>query len=101
MRCPLCKQELHVIGHRLSGQKDYDCPTKIEMTIGYSNQGTYSGWRNLVSHYEVRGSRTIINLPDDYQIVICGTLLTIIYYECKAKTMIQLLKKQETKFIVY
>jgi hypothetical protein len=36
--------------------------------------GAMSVWKTLVSHYEVRGSRTIINLPDDYQIFIWSDL---------------------------
>lgn len=78
MNCPLCKKKLYAIGENgFDNPIGYACPTTIEMTTGpirdYCNPHG-EGWRpletsSIISHYDARGARTIINLPENYQII--------------------------------
>lgn len=69
MNCPLCREKLYAIGEQAFDKPvGYECPTKITMaTIRDSEKGIL--YSTDISHYEIRGARTIINLPEDYRII--------------------------------
>lgn len=76
MNCPVCHNKLHAIGERgFDNPIGYFCPTKIDMATGPISslrgmETTYSTeLYTTVSHYDTRGARTIINLPENYQII--------------------------------
>lgn len=78
MNCPVCHEKLYAIGSDgFDKPIGYACTTKIEMATGPIKDYTdphAEGWRPLntssvVSHYDARGARTIINLPENYQVV--------------------------------
>lgn len=74
MNCPICQQRLFAIGEEgFYSPLGFACPTKIEMAIAptteISARNNDCDWTCHISHYEIRGARVIISLPENYQVI--------------------------------